>query len=240
MNQPKNERVVFLSEGLELVGNLVIPNQEKAAGVLFLHGGGVGSKDRYQELQDLLYLQGYPSLAFDFRGVGESQGIFEESTLEKRLADAIAAYDLFTKHVKKIVVVGTSMGAHIAVRLTQERNVSGLILLYGAAYSQMAEDKPFTQELTQVLRKKDSWKSSLVFPILQDYPSPVLVMYGKKDTVIPKVVQQAYKQALKQSDTFIELSHAGHIILKAETENEEEDKREVFKEINMLLNKLPY
>jgi len=236
MSEAKSTKFSFISEGLTLVGNLVVPENAKPTGVLFLHGGGVGSKERYGELQAILEENSYPSFSFDFRGVGESKGVYEESTLNKRLTDAVSAYDFFNQHVDSIVVVGTSMGAHVAVMLSVRRQTSGLILLYGAAYAKEADDKPFNKELTKILRKKDSWKSSSVFPILKQTLQPVLVTYGKSDTVVPKEIQQAYKEVLKPTDTFIELPHASHIILNATNKEEELEKQKVFQKIMEFLD----
>lgn len=223
------KRIEFGSDNLELVANL-FPSK-KNVGLLCLHGGGVGSKERYLELQEFLQGRGFPSFAFDFRGVGESEGAFEESTLNKRLTDAVAAFDYFAGQLRHIVVLGTSMGAHIATNLSTKRKTAGLILLYGAAYAQEAENKSFTEELSQVLRRKDLWKNSPVFPILEKYKEPVLIAYGKEDDVVPQDIQERFRDSLKATDIFELLPQSGHIILKATTPGQESDKRFLFDKI---------
>ena len=57
--------------------------------------------ERYQELQQFLATNGFISLSFDFRGVGQSEGIFIDGTLDNRLQDAKKAYEELQKYIKK-------------------------------------------------------------------------------------------------------------------------------------------
>ena len=75
------KKISFASGKHTLVGSLIIPSQKTDIGVLILHGAGKSTKERYVELLELLASNGYTSLAFDFRGVGESSGKFVEGTL---------------------------------------------------------------------------------------------------------------------------------------------------------------
>lgn len=222
------QKISFISEDNILIGNLYGSNNK--VGALILHGGGKAAKERFRELQEYLSNHGFTSLAFDFRGVGESQGTFEDGSLINRLKDAEAAFDEFKKYTKKIVVIGCSMGGHIAARLTVTRDVSGLILLYSAAYSQEAEDKPLNEEFTKILRKEDSWQNSPAFSAVKNYKGNVLVMYGENDTVIPKEVQNTYKETTKDKGRFVILPHASHLFLSPDT-LDQESKHQAFTEI---------
>lgn len=229
------KKISFESDGLKLIGNLHTHDGSGSVGVLFLHGGGIGSKERYKDIQIRLDKNYQNTLSFDFRGVGESEGVFEESTLNGRLNDAMAAYDFLAQYVDRVVILGTSMGAYVAIKLSEMRDVSGLILLYGAAYSAEADDKLFNSELSKVLREKDSWKSSPAFSILRKFIYPVLVMYGGRDMVIPKAVQQSFEECLKKSDQFIVLEDASHIMLKATNKKEAEEKKIILHKIDEFL-----
>lgn len=107
------KRITFISNTCTLVGNLVEPfTTIKQVGVLILHGAGKSSKERFRELQEILMSQGYISLAFDFHGVGESEGKFEDGTLSNRLKDAQAALEELQKCARDICLIGCSMGGH--------------------------------------------------------------------------------------------------------------------------------
>lgn len=234
-----NKKIHFQSSTYTLVGNISIPvKYQKKVGVLILHGAGTATKERFLELQAVIAQEGYPSMAFDFRGVGESGGIFAESSLSQRLEDAMNAFDVFSKYVEQVVILGTSMGAHVATRLTENREAAGLILLYGAAYAQEAEDKLFDESFTAILRRTDSWKTSPAFPALENFNAPSLVIYGQKDLVIPFGVQQEYKRRMQDVQNFIELPNAQHLIFSPKTNLEEDDKVRAIESIIRFLNSL--
>lgn len=222
------EKVYFHSTN-KLAGNLFIPNKNVRKGLLFLHGGGTSTKERFAYLQEELAEHGYASFAIDFRGCGESEGSFKDGSLQHRLDDAEAAYDYFQQYVDSITVVGSSMGGHVASRLIQTKKADKLILLYPAAYALEAEDKPLNDTFTKVLREEGSWKNSPIFPALMQYDNPVLIIYGENDTVVPKEVQEKYREIAKIKGKSVILPNAPHLILTR-------SKEQTFHEILTFLN----
>lgn len=187
--------------------------------VICLHGGGVGSKERFLNLQQFLHQNKISSCAFDARGVGESTGRFEDGSLYQRQQDAIAVIKYIQNQYKpqEIIVLGSSMGGHIAAKLamqSKQLHIQKIILLYAGAYSQSAEDKMLNQEFTQEITKKDSWKTSPAFTAIKEFAGKTLVLYGKNDTIIPYGVKQSFKNALRDKKYYIEYSNTDHIILK--------------------------
>src|SRR5437868_2337724 len=63
--------------------------------------------------------RGLAMLRLDYSGTGSSGGKFEDGTLELWLEEALAAVDQLTQG--PLVVVGSSMGGWIALRLTLQR-----------------------------------------------------------------------------------------------------------------------
>lgn len=231
------KKLNFKSESHSLAGNL-FHNEGNEIGLLFLHGGGKATKERYIDLQEYLLQIGYSSLAIDFHGVGESEGIFENSTLEQRLLDAQGAYEEFKNYVPNIIIAGCSMGGHIAARLTGLVDSSGLILLYAAAYGKEAEDKLLNETFTQVLHKENSWQNSPALVAVQAYTKQILIMYGEHDTVVPKIVQDAYKKSLGNNGRFVILPHASHLFLSPTNKKEEQAQQNAYKEITHFLSKI--
>src|SRR3990172_7800077 len=99
--ESKSEIGFFISDGYELSYRISHPAQEetnKIQSVLLLHGAST-PKGRgrvlFEAFQELLAQNGFSSLAFDTRGVGESQGEYFDSTLQNRLKDAEEAYQKF-------------------------------------------------------------------------------------------------------------------------------------------------
>lgn len=91
-------------------------------------------------------------LRFDYSGHGESGGVFAEGTISKWLAESLAAFRRLTEGPQ--VLVGSSMGAWVALRLAQELQkageggrIAGMVLL--------APAPDFTAELIEpALTKK--------------------------------------------------------------------------------------
>lgn len=95
---------------------------------------------------------GHAFLRHDYSGHGESGGVFAEGTISKWLGESLAVFRGFTEDPQ--VLVGSSMGAWIALRLIQELRkagegdrIAGLVLL--------APAPDFTAELIEpALTKK--------------------------------------------------------------------------------------
>lgn len=233
----QSKKVEFASDGNKLSGTLYYPPGHKnSPGVIFLHGGGKSSKSRFSKWQKHLAEREICSLAFDFRGVGQSQGSFCDGSLNNRLLDAAYALDYFisTGFVKKerIAIVGASMGAPVAIRLAEIKgNVRALILLSPAAYAKEAEDKKLDETFTKVLRKENSWRNSSSFPALQKYKKPIALIYGDKDSVIPNEIKEKYESCFKKEDLYLRIGNGRHNLLDPKNRTER-------KTLNLLIARL--
>lgn len=97
---------------------------------------------------------GYVSFSFDTRGVGGSSGRFEEGSLKNRLTDAQAAYDKLSKFVDNIIVIGRSMGGHVA---TFNKNIAKEI--EGKTWDYvLVQDHQMLGSLSQIGTKKHKTK----------------------------------------------------------------------------------
>lgn len=238
------QKIFFTSGKYRLAGNFVSSEtKKKSPAILICHGAGAANKERFLELQNLLLEKGYASFVFDFTGVGESEGKFEEGTLNKRLEDAQAALDVLRKNNQvnkdKIIEIGTSMGGHIAARLTEKNpDIKAVVLLYAAAYGKEAEGKPLNEEFTQELRKPESWKNSPAFSALEKYKGNILVIYGTEDKIIPQDVKETYTTLVKSKGQFFNLQGGGHFLLSAKTPQEEQVKSKIIELLLDFLNKV--
>ncbi|WP_095083155.1 alpha/beta hydrolase [Mesorhizobium sophorae] len=105
-----------------------------APGIVWLGGyksDMLGTKA--QTLSDWTAREGRAFLRHDYSGHGESGGAFADGTISKWLSQSLAVFRHFTQ--SKQILVGSSMGAWIALRMVQELrkagdgNVAGLVLL---------------------------------------------------------------------------------------------------------------
>ena len=93
-----------------------------------LHGGTMNNKVVYTLYQTFVR-RGFSTLRFNFRGVGRSQGVFENGAGE--LADAASALDwlqAYNREAKICWIAGISFGAWISMQLLMRRpEISGFI-----------------------------------------------------------------------------------------------------------------
>jgi pimeloyl-ACP methyl ester carboxylesterase len=106
----------------------------RAPGIVWLGGYKSDMKGTKAEmLAEWAAGQDRAFLRFDYSGHGESGGDFAEGTISAWLAQSMAVFDCFT--AKPQIVVASSMGAWIALRMAQqlrktgEQRIAGLVLL---------------------------------------------------------------------------------------------------------------
>lgn len=245
-NESKNlvlyKNIRFLSDEIELAGTLCYSIDAKnTPGVLFLHGGGESSKERFAKWQTHLSKLGISSFAFDFRGVGESKGYFADSSLNNRLTDSVNALDYFLSlglvDRSRLAIVGASMGGHVATRLIEKfPDIKALIVLSGAAYGKDAEDKKMSEEFTFEIRKRNNWDNSPVFSALKNYAGFALVIYGENDSIIPEDVKKKYRDNIQRGE-YLSIQYGQHSLLDPQGIQEEQVMMEIFERTAEFLNK---
>lgn len=166
--------------------------------LLSLHGAGPSGKDRVAYICEFLQLQNVESLVFDFSGHGESTGILRESSLRRRASQAEAAYD-FAPNLPNILV-GTSMGAHIALMLMASHKFSHLILFCPALYGDDVVDIPFDEKFTNAIRQPGSFENSSALEGLCEFEGKTLLFMGTEDKIIPPRVVELYENARRGKD----------------------------------------
>jgi hypothetical protein len=72
---------------------------------------------------------GVPTLRFNFRGVGNSAGVFDGGNGETADADAAATWCAARWPGRQLVMAGFSFGAYVALRLAQQRRTAHLITI---------------------------------------------------------------------------------------------------------------
>jgi uncharacterized protein len=91
-----------------------------------LYGGTMDNKV-VTTLARALNEVGIPSLLFNFRGVGHSEGAFDQGNGETDDAGAVADYGAARWPGRSLVIAGFSFGGYVALRLALARPASRLI-----------------------------------------------------------------------------------------------------------------
>lgn len=217
------ERTVdFQVDGQKVVGTLSLPDGVASPPVVLLLHGFTGSRNEleipavkegiFARAARLWGEEGIASLRIDFRGNGDSEGKFEDMTLEAQVKDALAALDFLSAspdvNKDKIAVVGWSMGGAVASAVAGRSThnltsvslwapgtnmASALALLFGPETIKKglaSGDTPVTAKLpwgAEVSLKSGFFEGMYVVdPVAEitKYKGPLLVAVGTKDDVV--------------------------------------------------------
>ncbi len=158
-------------------------------GVLLLHGAGTSDRSRFSILRPALLERGIGSTAFDCIGHGETGGDMAQSSLASRTRQAQAVI-AGRKLSEPLVIAGASMGAYNAIKLTQLKTVSTLILTVPGVFTPAAYEVPFGPQFSSVIRRERSWAESDAWDILAEFTGSLLVIAAEHDAVIPREIPE--------------------------------------------------
>jgi len=204
------ERVVDVGDGI--VGTIARPAAEgPVPAVLMLHGFASSRDevgDMYRRAADALAKEGIASLRIDFRGGGDSEGAFEDTTIQGQVSDAETALAYLRQQdfvdPSRVGVLGFSLGGGIATILAGEHPDEVASLVVWSTVGDLVED--FTEELgpemfdeaaakgsafqdlgwrTITLKKAffDSLAGPDLFAEMAKYPGPFVAIAGGDDSL---------------------------------------------------------
>ena len=142
MRTETRESIVLENEGQKIFGVLHKPlGAGKFPAVVMFHGlaGQKTGKGRlYVKLSELLAQNGIASLRIDFRGSGDSEGTFEETTLASQVSDALKAIHFLQEQPDidrdRLGLFGRSLGGLIAVLAAAANGPVHSIALWAPIY----------------------------------------------------------------------------------------------------------
>ncbi len=214
--------IEFQNQGQTIRGTLRVPDIEgRIPIVVILHGFHgqrhempvVGTDEAlFQRTARVLAEQGYASLRIDFRGSGESDGEWVDTTASGQISDALATVDyvsgLEMVNPNRIGILGISHGGLVGASTAgRDPRIASAALwaplanapatfanLFGAdtvtAGVMGADDDLFTTSLPwgSVITLKSSFFRDLytVDPVAEitSYKGPLLIVVAKKDTIV--------------------------------------------------------
>ena len=194
------------SDGETLVAWQLEP-KEPIADVVYFHGNG-GNLSVWLPVFAVLHTHRLRVLAVDYRGYGLSSGRPSEEGVY-RDAEAVAQYAARhrTKSVERpLVFWGRSLGGPIAAAATRVVRPDGLIL-----------ESSFTDKAA-VIRSQPVLRMLNVFgayrfetvKLLGDFSSPVLVLHGRRDSIVPFALGRELFDRLDTPKRFVEIMGADH------------------------------
>lgn len=187
------ERFSVPFEDFELAGDLVAKKAEKPS-TIFLHGAGQSNRGRWQHLREALFVRGIGSYAFDFIGHGETGGELTASSLEWRTNQVLQVVK--TLNISPpLTLIGSSMGAYTALKVSQKISVKTFVFLVPAMYSRDVYNINFGPQFS-IIRKSGSWQNSDAWDILAQFSGQLLIIGAEKDETVPReLTQKLYDSA---------------------------------------------
>jgi pimeloyl-ACP methyl ester carboxylesterase len=181
-----------------------------AAGPVLLMFGGSGNLIKNHDAAARGFARNASRVVFyDYRGYGFSSGVAHFGDLR---SDAVRIYDatLAGSSVKRVVVLGYSMGTDIAEYVATQRNVAGLIL--AAPWSDAAKMWVFGDTSHSVYRFSAAAKQAFDEPaMVRQIRAPLLVFQGTRDDGIPpNQGRQLEREAASPDKRFVAIAGAKH------------------------------
>ena len=227
------EKVTFKNKnGQELVGRIELPNhQHPQAFAIFAHCFTCGKNLKtIKHISTAMAEAGIGVLRFDFTGLGQSEGDFENTDFSHNIEDLLEASDFLEKNYQApSLLVGHSLGGTaVLFAAKQLENVKAVVSI--AAPSNPEHVKNLIQSNT---KSKDSdaitiniggrdfnIKQSFMEDIenmkvetfLNDLKKPYLIFHSPQDQIVDiKNAEQLYKLA-HHPKSFVSLDKADHLL----------------------------
>lgn len=215
------EDVPFISaDGTQLMGRLTLPNSTNPVpAIMQLHGSEPGTRDNFgaKVMMHFMVSQGFAILNYDKRGVGDSQGVYQESAstvnLQRHASDAIAGVE-YLKSRAEIdpnhigLIGGSQAGWVIPLAASQSDAITYFVIISGPVTSTHQEDvfSSYTNDgesdttyddakITQQLREMSPSGFDPI-PILQEVEQPGLWLWGSVDKNQPVTFDAENLQAI--------------------------------------------
>jgi pimeloyl-ACP methyl ester carboxylesterase len=198
---------------------------EKTDHLVVLGHGVTGNKDRplLIAVAEGLSARGWPCLRISYSGNGASQGIFEESTITKEIADLQSVFDAIPE-TTRIAYCGHSMGGAVGVlTAVRDERIRVLITLAGMVFT-----KDFCQrEFGEVTPGQGCMWDDETCPLSQAYVDdlhahgstldaaaamevPWLLVHGTADDVVFPADSEAAYAAAPEPKKLVMIEGAGH------------------------------
>lgn len=234
------ESLVFVNEGQKIFAVFHKPKGiHKPPVVLIFHGLAGHKTGRYRVYVDLaerLLEKNIAVLRFDFRGCGDSEGAFADTTLKTELSDAKVVLDFLFKQTDidtdRIGFFGRSLGASVAVLLAAEslkaKSLALWVPLFDGSqwedlWGQVISGKMLDEESQEVRRINGQVVSIPFYAEMFDMHIkealknlenvPILLIHGEPDELIGIQHSESFFQLRKESQAetkFIRLPHSDH------------------------------
>ena len=225
------------AEGQQLVGRLELPiNQHAHNYVIFAHCFTCNKNlSAVKNISRELTANGFGVLRFDFTGLGESDGDFENTNFSGNVDDLISASNyLKENYTAPTLLIGHSLGGAAAIFAAAEIESVKAVATVGAPsnpkhvqhliQSSVDEIKTTGQANVNIggrpftIKKQflDDIETKSLPDVAKNLRKALLVMHSPQDTTVGIENAEAIYIAAKHPKSFVSLDGADHLLMKKE------------------------
>ncbi|MEO1515229.1 MAG: bifunctional alpha/beta hydrolase/OsmC family protein [Bacteroidota bacterium] len=234
----KHQKVHFTNQvGYELSARLELPvDQHPVAYAIFAHVF-TGNKNlgATRHISRALTMDGIAVLRFDFTGLGDSQGEFEDTTFSSNVEDLLAAARFLEAHYEAPrILIGHSLGgAAVIFAAAQLPSVQALATL--GAPSEPKHVQHLLKDKLEDIEKQGKARVSIggreftikrafledlnnknMFKLLSELRKPLLVLHSPQDRVVEIENAATIYHAAFHPKSFVTLDGADHMLSRKE------------------------
>lgn len=211
----------FEVENQRIAATVHIPEETPAPGVVMCHGftgHRIEAHFLFVKAARELCSAGLNVLRFDFRGSGESAGLFRDMTISAEIADALAALDILreepTVDEDSVALIGLSLGGLVAACTAARDGAVAALVLWSAVADMVELVKERWQMPTDPGRldvrghyEHGAHQVGVGFLLdalrikplkeIADYTGPALVVHGTEDEAVPTGHARMYVDAME-------------------------------------------
>ncbi|KIC72144.1 alpha/beta hydrolase family protein [Candidatus Protochlamydia amoebophila] len=235
----EREAITLTNQGEKIFAILHRPLKTTPVPAVVICSGFGGTKSGkfriFVNLGKELARQGIAVLRFDYRGAGDSEGEFEDLTLESKLSDTLACLNFLSKDpqidLNRIGILGRSLGGAIAVLAACEYPSIKSLALWAPVFTSgpwkklwdLIQSNPSLLATNEILKhlpsltpNKEFLKQFFELNIEQKLTHiknvPILHIHGEKDLIVKIEHAKAYKNAREsiENTKFILLPQSDH------------------------------
>jgi len=190
-------------EGANLSGALFKVEKPKGL-IFFLHGNAGNLLDQENAAKFYTNLN-YDFFTVDYRSFGKSTGEMKDE--KQFFQDVQTTYDLIKKSYSEdsITIIGYSVGTAPAAMLASTNDAKKLVLI--APYYSLGDMTVRKYKIIPTFLLKYKFET---YKYIQKVKSPILIIHGDIDSVIPFEASQQLSKLLKKGSEFYPITNQGH------------------------------
>ena len=231
------QKITFQNaEGQQLIGRLELPaNQHAHNFVIFAHCFTCNKNlSAVKNISRALTANGFGVLRFDFTGLGESDGDFEDTNFSGNVDDLISASNFLSQnHMAPSLLIGHSLGGSAAIFATSKIESIKAVATIGAPsnpkhvqhllHSSLEEIKKTGKATVNLggrsftIKKQflDDIEAKSLPEVAKNLRKAILVMHSPQDTTVDiKNAEDIYKAA-HHPKSFVSIDGADHLLMNA-------------------------